>query len=84
MVENKKRAEELTRGLGGCTLKEVAELCRLTMARDNSLTVPGLMETRKSSFQGSRGLTQVDTKQDLLRPARRACRSGCMPRSRSS
>jgi len=68
VVENQKRAEELTRGLGGCTLKEVAELCRLTMARDNSLTVPGLMETRKSSFQGSRGLTQVDTKQTYYDP----------------
>jgi len=63
VTDSEKIAEELTRGLGGCTIKEAAELCRLTMARDASLTVPGLMETRKSSFQGSRGLTQVDTKQ---------------------
>ena len=38
------------------------------MARDSSLTVPGLMVTRKSSFQGSRGLTQVETKQDYYEP----------------
>ena len=68
VVENKKSAEELMRGLGGCTIKEAAELCRLTMARDSSLTVPGLMVTRKSSFQGSRGLTQVETKQDYYEP----------------
>ena len=68
VVENKKSAEELIRGLGGCTIKEAAELCRLTMARDSSLTVPGLMVTRKSSFQGSRGLTQVETKQDYYEP----------------
>jgi hypothetical protein len=68
VVENEKRAEELTRGLGGCTIKEAAELCRLTMARDNSLTVPGLMQTRKSSFQGNRGLAQVDTKQVFYDP----------------
>ena len=68
VVENEKHAEELMRGLGGCTIKEAAELCRLTMARDNSLTVPGLMETRKSSFQGGRGLTLVDTKQGFYDP----------------
>jgi ATPase family associated with various cellular activities (AAA) len=68
VVSDDKKAEELLRGLGGCTIKEAAELCRLTMARDASLTARGLMETRKSSFQGSRGLTQVDTKQGFYSP----------------
>ena len=68
VVENEKRAEKLVRGLGGCTIKEAAELCRLTMARDSSLTAAGLMATRKSSFQGSRGLTQVETKQAYYDP----------------
>jgi hypothetical protein len=68
VVDQEKHAEELMRGLGGCTIKEAAELCRLTMARDNSLTVPGLMETRKSSFQAGRGLTLVDTKQGFYDP----------------
>jgi hypothetical protein len=68
VVDNKDKAEELLRGLGGCTLKEAAELARLTMARDQSLTVQGLMVTRKSSFQASSGLTQVDTAQTFYIP----------------
>ena len=55
VVVHEKKAEELIRGLGGCTIKEAAELCRLTMARDSSLTVQGLMQTRKESFMGSEG-----------------------------
>lgn len=68
VVDDESKATELLRGLGGCTIKEAAELARLTMARDKSLTVQGLMETRKSSFQGSNGLTHVDTKQHLYHP----------------
>lgn len=68
VVDDKKKAEELMRGLGGCTLKEAAELVRLTMARDKSLTVAGLTRTRKSSFQASSGLTQVDTAQGFYVP----------------
>ena len=68
VVENDKAAEELLRGLGGCTIKEAAELARLTMARDKSLTVQGLMLTRKSSFQASKGLTQVDLSQGFYAP----------------
>lgn len=68
VVENDKKADELMRGLGGCTIKEAAELVRLTMARDASLTVDGLMETRRSGFQGANGLTPVDTKQDFYNP----------------
>ncbi|MEY9560497.1 AAA family ATPase [Sinorhizobium fredii] len=68
IVDDAKKAEELMRGLGGCTIKEAAELARLTMARDNSLTAQGLMETRKASFQAARGLTQVDTRQDYYEP----------------
>lgn len=63
VVDDDEKAEELLRGLGGCTLKEAAELARLTMARDSSLTVQGLMETRKTSFHASNGLTQVDANQ---------------------
>lgn len=56
-------AQNLSRALGGVTLKEAAELARLTMARDASLTVPGITDTRKTSFQGANGLTQVDPRQ---------------------
>ncbi len=68
VVDDLGKATQLSRGLGGCTLKEAAELARLTMARDNSLTINGLMQTRKSSFQASNGLAQVDTKQDFYDP----------------
>ena len=68
VVGNATKATELLRGLGGCTIKEAAELARLTMARDNSLTSGGLMATRKASFQGQKGLTQVDTKQGFYDP----------------
>jgi len=68
VVNSEKKAVELLRGLGGCTLKDAAELARLTMARDKSLTVPGLMETRKTSFQSNKGLTQVDPNQGFYDP----------------
>lgn len=63
VVSDKKKAEELLRGLGGCTWKEAAELARLTMARDHSLTVDGIMATRRTTFLGANGLTPVDCKQ---------------------
>jgi len=68
VVGSDPKATQLLRGLGGCTLKEAAELSRLTMARDKSLTVQGLMQTRKSSFQTSKGLTQVDPGQGFYEP----------------
>jgi ATP-dependent 26S proteasome regulatory subunit len=60
VTSSKDKAKTIIPGLGGCTIKEAAELAKLTMARDKSLTSAGLMETRKTSFQGARGLTQVD------------------------
>lgn len=68
VVEDQKKAQELLPALGGCTIKEAAELARLTMARDHGLTARGLMMTRKTAFQGSRGLTQVDTNQTYYDP----------------
>lgn len=54
--------------LGGVTIKEAIELCRLTMARDASLTASGLMRTRKTFFHGHSGLTQVDAAQAFYDP----------------
>ena len=68
VTKNQKKSEELLRGLGGCTIKEAVELCRMTMARDKSLTPAGIMQTRKTSFQGSKGLTHVDTAQTFYDP----------------
>ncbi|MCO5157892.1 MAG: AAA family ATPase [Aquamicrobium sp.] len=68
IVIDEAQAATLLQGLGGCTIKEAAELVRLTTARDNSLTVQGIMETRKSIFQGMNGLTQIDIKQGFYDP----------------
>lgn len=68
VTSDKKKAEGLLRGLGGVTIKEAAELARLTMTRDASLTVDGLMETRRSGFMGANGLTPVDAKQSFYDP----------------
>ena len=51
ITSDEKKSELLLRGLGGCTLKEAAELSRLTMARDSSLTVDGLTATRTQFFR---------------------------------
>ena len=68
VVADEERARALLPALGGCTLKEAAEAARLTMARDRSLTAKGLMLTRKTCFQGGRGLTQVDPTQAYYEP----------------
>ena len=63
IVDSDKRAGELAQVLGGCTIKETAELVRLTMARDSSLTPEGIMDTRRAIFQPGKGLTPIDTVQ---------------------
>lgn len=68
VVQDKDHADKLARALGGCTLKESTEIARITMARDDSFTPDGVMRTRKSGFQGSKGLTQVDLGQDFYVP----------------
>lgn len=68
LVTDDKRAKDLLAALGGCTLKETAEIVKLTMARDHSLTGRGITLTRKTCFQGSRGLTQVDPTQPYYEP----------------
>jgi hypothetical protein len=68
VTANQAKAEALLAALGGCTIKEVAEYARLTMARDKALTAPGLMLTRKTCFAGSKGLTQVDPHQGYYEP----------------
>jgi hypothetical protein len=49
--------------LGGLTLKDIGELIRLTMARTGELTPHAVVATRRTCFNGLRGLTQVDTDQ---------------------
>lgn len=68
VIPDLQKAKNLMRGLGGCTIKEVTEYIRLTAVRDNSVTLEGIVRTRKSSFQGANGLTLVDGHQDFYDP----------------
>jgi hypothetical protein len=68
VVSDEKKTTELMSALGGTTLKDAAEAVRLTMARDKSLTAKGLTMTRKTCFQGTQGLTQIDTDQTYYEP----------------
>lgn len=52
--------EELLPAFGGLTLKDIAEVAKLTMTRDESLTVAGINYTRRG-YRHSRGIQQVDT-----------------------
>lgn len=69
VTEDADKATDLMRGLGGVTLKEAAELAMLTMARDSSLTKPGIVATRKQFFQEQPGLTLVDPAQAFYQPS---------------
>lgn len=53
-------AEELLPAYGGLTLKDVGEVSKMTMTRDESLTVRGVNQTR-SGYNNLRGITQVGT-----------------------
>jgi hypothetical protein len=61
-------AEPMMGVLGGLTMKEAMEIAKLTMVRDNSLTAPGLMKTRRTFFQPQQGMTLIDSDQELYIP----------------
>lgn len=52
--------ETLLPAFGGLTIKDISEIAKLTMTRDESLTVRGVNETRRS-YTSLRGIVQVDT-----------------------
>lgn len=52
--------EELLPAFGGLTLKDVGEVAKMTMTRDEALTVRGVNETRRG-YSKLKGITQVDT-----------------------
>lgn len=54
--------EELLPAFGGLTLKDVGEIAKLTMTRDNSITPRGVNETRRG-YNKLQGISQVDTEQ---------------------
>lgn len=67
-VVQKQDLPDLVSALGGCTIRQVSEYVRLTLARDHGLTRRGLVKTRKMFFSGARGLTNVDTQQQFYLP----------------
>jgi hypothetical protein len=54
--------QELLPAFGGLTLKDMGEVARLTMTRDEALTVRGINATRRG-YSKLQGITQVDTAQ---------------------
>jgi len=55
--------ESLVPSFAGLTLKDVGEMAQLTMTRDETLTVRGITETRRS-YNNLKGIQQVDTNLD--------------------
>lgn len=55
--------DELLPAFGGMTLKDVGEVAKLTMTRDESLTAKGVNDTRRG-YKNLKGITPVDTKLD--------------------
>lgn len=56
-------SDELLPSFGGMTLKDIGEVAKLTMTRDDSLSVRGVNTTRRG-YSKPRGITQVDTELD--------------------
>jgi hypothetical protein len=63
-AEAKEWVEELLPCFGGLTLKDVGEIGRLTMTRDEKLTPEGINRTRRAYGLKLRGIQQVDTVMD--------------------
>lgn len=60
LAELSEDPDSLLPAFGGLTLKDVKEVARLTMTRDESLTSKGVNETRRG-YRNLRGITPVDT-----------------------
>jgi hypothetical protein len=54
--------------LGGLTLKEVAEVVRLTQTAFKTITAPTIIATRKAIFPPLKGIQSVDTLMDVYVP----------------
>lgn len=52
--------ESLMPAFGGLTIKDIGEIAKMTMTRDESLTVRGVNETRRG-YHNLKGIAQVDT-----------------------
>lgn len=63
LSEFAENSAELLPSFGGMTLKDIGEVAKLTMTRDDSLSVRGVNTTRRG-YSKPRGITQVDTALD--------------------
>jgi hypothetical protein len=59
--------DEILPAFGGLTLKDMGEVAKMTMTRDESLTVRGINETRRG-YNKLQGITQVDATQKFYIP----------------
>lgn len=60
LAEISDEPDALMPAFGGMTLKDVGEVAKMTMTRDESITPRGVNETRRG-YSKPRGITQVDT-----------------------
>lgn len=60
-VVDESDVEALLPCFGGLTLKDVGEIAKMTMTRDQSLTPRGVNDTRRAYMGKLRGIQQVDT-----------------------
>lgn len=60
LSEISENPDELLPSFGGMTLKDVGEVAKMTMTRDQKLTPQGVNTTRRG-YNKLRGITQVDT-----------------------
>lgn len=56
--------------IGSMGIKQVNTAAALTMARDKSLTVEGMAQTRKTMFQNPKGVVQLSLQQDFYIPTK--------------
>lgn len=60
LTEISEEPDELLPSFGGLTLKDVGEVAKMTMTRDEALTPRGVNETRRG-YKNLKGIAQVDT-----------------------
>lgn len=62
LTEISEKPTELAPAFGGLTLKDVGEVAKMTMTRDESLTPKGVSATRRG-YNNLKGITQVEVEQ---------------------
>lgn len=68
ITDDEETAKIMARSFSGLTVKDVVEIIRLTSARDKSVTLDGIYETKRQSFRSPDGLSQVDLRKVFYLP----------------